>query len=329
MNKMSRKVTASSAKATLAANKAAANSRNKSILNPTAPTSRPVGINRKENLKVSEMPNLFEKDSKTDDCSKILSSSMSSGNNSSNGGDLRQKSKIIKYKDGRTDLQEIESLYDDYLVSELMRMNAENNCNETCKKINDEVLDMWSSIEMLRGEVLKIQETNELSKRMLEFYNAADSESPNISSNIDSKLPETSRKLKELAYALEQSRHHLKVLGATIDPNEDTDIPLLKVLNETLAQLSIEYGERNTFSYGKTASQMSKLNNDLENSISAFDDCKELLKRLKTSTLHAASLMLSKQTVEDSKQDEVGKEFDNDFNFTKCAMEEIIHYEDK
>ena len=326
---MSRKVTASSAKASFAANKVAATSRNKSILNPTALTLRPVGINRKENLKVSEMPNLLEKDGKTDDCSKILSSSMSSGNNSSNGGDLRQKSKIIKYKDGRTDLQEIESLYDDYLVSELMRMNAENNCNETCKKINDEVLDMWSSIEMLRGEVLKIQETNELSKGMLEFYNAADSESPSISSNIDSKLPETSRKLKELAYALEQSRHHLKVLGATIDPNEDTEVPLLKVLNETLAQLSIEYGERKTFSYGKTASQMSKLNNDLENSISAFDDCKELLKRLKTSTLHAASLMLSKQTVEDSKQDEVGKEFDNDFNFTKCAMEEIIYYEDK
>ena len=98
---------------------------------------------------------------------------------------MRQKSKLIKNKDNQQSLQEIESLYDDYLISELMKINAENNCNITCNQINEEVVDMWSSIEMLRSEVLKIQESNELNISMLEFYDAANSENPTVGTIIN------------------------------------------------------------------------------------------------------------------------------------------------
>ena len=316
VNKMSKKLTASSAKASLASNRNASNDvKNKDILKPMAISAHltkkanPFEINNKNNIEIS----------------KLQLSSTSSGNNSTNGGDMRQKSKLIKNKDNQQILQEIESLYDDYLISELMKINAESNCNITCNQINDEVVDMWSSIEMLRSEVLKIQESNELDKSMLNFYNAADSENPTVETIINNTLPETSRIIKDLTDAVEQSKHHLKVLGTTIDPNEDTETPLLKVLIGVLTQLSSLFNKKQDNSYNKTAAQMSQLNIDFEKSVLAFDNCKELLNRLRTTTLHSTSVMLSKRAHEENiNNGETESQSIELFNFDKCTMEEII-----
>ena len=321
---MSKKVTISSSK-TFASNKALINTRSKLPTNPIPMRAYPIGTKINENAKDTDKSTSIENNGKNyGDNSKLHLSTISSGHNSTNSGDIRQKNKSLRYKDSRPGLQEIESLYDDYLVSELMRMNAERNCSITCKKINDEALNMWSSIEILRGDVLKLQESNELNQNMLEFYNAANSESPIIGTNITKKFPETSKKLKELADALEQSRHHLKVLGATIHPNEDTETPLLNVLSDALSQLSLlSNTEQDNDAYNNTATQISQLNIDFENSISAFDNCKDLLKRLRTSTLHATSLMLSKHAFEETVKKDDNIEPFGDFNYTKCAMEDL------
>ena len=328
VNKMSEKLTVSSAKASLASNKNASNNaRNKDILKPIAMSAH---LGTKKSTEVSKRSTPFEINNKNNiEISKLQLSSTSSGNNSTNGGDMRQKSKLIKNKENQQSLQEIESLYDDYLVSELMKINAESNCNITCNQINDEVVDMWSSIEMLRSEVLKIQESNELNKSMLEFYNAADSENPTVGTIINNTLPETSRILKELTDAVEQSKHHLKVLGTTIDPNEDTETPLLKVLIEVLTQLSSYYNKKQDNSYNKTAEQISQLNIDFEKSVLAFDNCKELLNRLRTTTLHSTSLMLSKRAHEEYISNGITESQSMElFNFDKCTMEEIINATD-
>ena len=219
-------------------------------------------------------------------------------------------------------LQEIENLYDDYLVSELMLMNAKRNCDMTCDQINNEVLEMWSAMEMLRGEVLKLKEKNENNKKMLAFYEAATFESPNIENNIKKKLPDLCEQMKQLAEALEQSRHHLKILGARVDRNDDTENTLLRILGETLSTLCLENKSNNNLDLlKKNATQISELNVDLENSISAFDRCKVLLKSLKSATLHATSLFLSTASHQDETQ-EYNKEEFNLCNI-KCTMDEF------
>jgi len=318
---MNRKLNSSSAKVTFISDKTSSNPKKENTLNPKSISVNSSSNKTQANFK-SEKPIVLEKNGSHGDNTTVLSSSTSSGNNSSNAGDLRQKSKILKNKENRQGVQEIEALYDDYLISELIRTNAENNYSITSKKINDEVLEMWSSIEMLKEDVQKIKEKNKSNKSMLEYFDAASSESYNIVTNINKKLPEVSRKLNDLADALGQSTHYLKVLGVTIEPNEDTVTPMLKTLEETLMQLLSKFDQNADDSYNKTATHISQLNIDFESSISAFDNCKMLLKRLRTSTLHSTSLMLSKQEFENQKRETLSgsKEY---LNLTKCLMEEM------
>jgi hypothetical protein len=51
------------------------------------------------------------------------------------------------------------------------------------------------------------------------------------------------------------------------------------------------------------AAQAHELNMDFDNCIVAFHRCKELVKKLKTATLHATSLALSKRSLEESDGD--------------------------
>ena len=225
--------------------------------------------------------------------------------------------------EGMQSLQDFENLYDDYLISELMRMNAKQDCDITCDQINNEVLEMFSAMEMLRGEVLKLQEKNENNKEMLAFYEAATFESPNIESNIKKELPDLCKQLKQLAHALEQSRHHLKILGARIDRNDDTENTLLRIIGETLSTICMENKSNNNLELlKKNAIQMSELNIDLENSISAFDRCKDLLKNLKSATLHATSLFLSASSLQEGHQQYNNLAFNDACNI-KCAMDAI------
>ena len=120
-------------------------------------------------------------------------------------------------------LQELENLYDDYLISELMRMNSKQNYDLTRDQINNEVIEMWSALEMVRVEVISLKEKNEKNKNMIAFYEAATLESPNIETNITTEFPELCEQMKQLADALEQSTHHLKIMGAKVDLNEDTE----------------------------------------------------------------------------------------------------------
>ena len=224
-------------------------------------------------------------------------------------------------------IQEIENLYDDYLVSELMRMNAKRNCDITCDQINNEVLEMWSAMEMLRGEVLKLKGKNENNNKMLAFYEAATLESPNLENNIKKELPDICEQLKHLAKALEQSRHHLKILGAKVDRNDDTENTLLRILEETLSTLCLGKKSNNNLELlKKNATQISELNINLENSISAFDRCKVLLKKLKSATLHATSLFLSTSSHQEEEQQQNNEEF-NIYKI-KCAMDEFENSDD-
>jgi len=320
---MNRKLNSSSAKVTFTSDKTRSNAKNENTLNPKSMTVNSSSNKTQAKLKTEKLI-VLEKNGSYGDNTTVLSSSTSSGNISSNAGDLRQKTKIIKNKENQQGVQEIESLYDDYLISELMRMNAENNYSITSEKINNEVLEMWSSIEMLKDEVQEIKEKNISNKSMLEYFDAASSKSFSIVTNLNKNLPEISRKLNDLADALGQSTYYLKVLGVTIEPNEDTATPMLKVLEETLKQLLSKFDQNADDSYDKTATQFLQLNIDFENSISAFDKCKVLLKRLRTSTLHSTSLMLTKQELENQKRKSETLSGSKEYlKLTRCLMEEM------
>ena len=235
--------------------------------------------------------------------------------------DCVNRSIVSKAKDARPSVQDIENLYDDYLVSELMRMNAKQNCERTCEQINTEVLQMWSAIEMLRSEVLSLKETNKTNTKMLEFYETATSESADVETNIKKDFPETCVYLKKLADALEQSKHHLKVLGAKIDKDDNTELTLLRKLKDIHIGLSLQVqNNQGTELLKKNATEINELNVDFSNSIVAFDCCKDLLKRLKTTTLHATSLIISKRSMQ-----EEAHQNDTDawrLSNLKCAMED-------
>ena len=218
----------------------------------------------------------------------------------------------------KPNLSEFESLYDDYLISELMKMNAKRNCNITCEQINKEVKEMWTAVEALRGEVMGLHDTNEANKKMLDFYDSAMSESSSVDLHIRKDLPEMSVDLEDLARALEQTRHHLKVLGAKVDQEDDNEEALLRILKEIYSSLLASQSKSNgeTEVLSNCAAQAHELNMDFDNCIVAFHRCKELLKKLKSATLHATSLALSKRSLEEPD----GDSFDP-CNI-KCAMED-------
>ena len=218
----------------------------------------------------------------------------------------------------KPNLSEFESLYDDYLISELMKMNAKRNCNITCEQINKEVKEMWTAVEALREEVMGLHDTNEANKKMLDFYDSAMSESSSVDLHIRKDLPEMSVDLEDLVRALEQTRHHLKVLGAKVDQEDDNEEALLRILKEIYSSLLASQSKSNgeTEVLSNCAAQAHELNMDFDNCIVAFHRCKELLKKLKSATLHATSLALSKQSLEEPD----GDSFDP-CNI-KCAMED-------
>ena len=206
-----------------------------------------------------------------------------------------QRAVSIKDRDTHTPEQDIEGLFDDYLISELMRMNSIQNCDSYCHQVNREVIEMWSALEMLRGEVLVAKQRNNEMKTLLEFYEAVTTKCAKFDFNLRSTLPQTAEHLQGLADALEQSRHHLKVIGAEVDPSGNTESMLLQVLNENQKLLADDQNQSDIGSLKQSAETITNLNEDLGNSLHTFKRCKQLLGSLKTATYHCTSLTLSKQ----------------------------------
>merc|ERR1712020_185159 len=127
------------------------------------------------------------------------------------------------------------------------------------------------------------------------------SEFSNVDLYIKIELPEMSVDLGNLARTLEQTRHHLKVLGAKVDPDVDNEEVLLRILKEIYSSLLVVQSRfsEETEVLGNYAAEAHELHMDFDNCIVAFHLCKELLKKLKTATLHSASLALSKRSLEE------------------------------
>ena len=132
-------------------------------------------------------------------------------------------------------------------------------------------------------------------KTLLEFYEAVTTKCANFDLNLNNTIPQTAEFLQALADALEQSRHHLKVLGAEVDPNGNTESMLLQILNENHKLLADDQINPDIGSLKQSAETITNLNEDLGNSLHTFKRCKELLGSLKTATYHCTSLALSKQ----------------------------------
>ena len=222
-------------------------------------------------------------------------------------GESTQTALSVKDRDIHPLDQDIESLFDDYLISELMRMNSIQNCDFYCQQVNREVVEMWSALEMLRGEVLAAKQKNNEMKTLLEFYEAVTTKCAKFDFNLRNTLPQTAEYLQGLADALEQSRHHLKVLGAEVDPNGNTESMLLQILNENNKLLADDQIKPDIGSLKQSAETITNLNEDLGNSLHTFKRCKELLGSLKTATYHSTSLTLSKQALQEAHVKELTK----------------------
>ena len=228
---------------------------------------------------------------------------------------------------------DLEDLYDDYLISELVLKNAREMRRSICEKNNMEVVEMGTAVQILRREVQSMKLENAKKEKMLEFLESAATQSGFVANGtVTECLSKTEENLTSLAGALEQSRHHLKVLGVEVNPGDEKK--LLQVLKDNAGLLEDrekKHDRAELESLEKGAQSMSNLDEYLGDSIRSSDRCNDLLKSLKNESIHAASLMVTKQRMQratnaanDSSTGHVteSRRLLNKYGGLKCSMDD-------
>ncbi len=111
----------------------------------------------------------------------------------------------------------MQTLYDDYLISELMLANVKANCEGAMKQGTQELLSMFSALESLRGQVLAEQKLNESIRHMNNFVKEARPCLKALSESTTAMV-DVHDQVEQVANALVNTRHNLPVKGARVDP---------------------------------------------------------------------------------------------------------------
>ena len=181
--------------------------------------------------------------------------------------------------------EEMERLFDDYLISELVRQNAEKSLEENSAKIDAEVKSVWLGLEELRCQALEKEELNRKLKKLLELSNNIDGDIAVFVPFVESEIF-SDKELFELSNSLEHSRHHLQVIGEQINLDSSTVEKLQKKLknNTPTMESSTQVAETEA---------MLQLEENLSAILQGFTDCNGSAEKVRHLSLECSSLQLS------------------------------------
>ena len=189
--------------------------------------------------------------------------------------------------------EEMERLFDDYLLSELVRQNAEKNFEQNSAKIDAEVTMMWMGLEDLRRQVIAKEDLNLKLKKLLELSNNVDGDISIFRPFVESDAFSDAN-LVELSNSLEHSRHHLQVIGAKISSDNSSGIELQKKLE---SNMPIFEGSTNR----AEAEAMTNLQENLSTILNGYEECKKSAEKAQNMSHECSSLRLSQHQMVDKK----------------------------
>ena len=188
--------------------------------------------------------------------------------------------------------EDLERLFDDYLLSELVRQNSKKSFEQNSDKMDAEVTAAWMGLEELRCRVIEKEKLNRKLKKMIELSNSLDGEISVFRPFVDSDNL-SAKNLIELSTSLEHSRHHLQVIGANISTGDSSTGEQLRKKIES----NIPTFEGSTRSLESEA--MTALQKNMATALTGFEDCKSGAEKVRNLSLECASLRLSQQQMKE------------------------------
>lgn len=185
--------------------------------------------------------------------------------------------------------EDFDQLYDDFLLSELVQLHARKSYEENSDKMNAEVLSVWLGLEEFRSQVLEQEELNRKLDLAINMKQVVSEAEPFISGD---KL--SFENLVRLSESLEQSRHHLKIVGAEIGPNSGTLEQLRQKIESNMP--TFQGTDRRV---EKEALQNLAIN--LAELLDVNGQCREATEKVLNLHLEATSLKLSKSQISENR----------------------------
>jgi len=175
-------------------------------------------------------------------------------------------------------------LADDYLISELIKMNAKEALELAREDAEAQVGAIWLALEKLRSQVIKRQDENRLLKQMLEFLNGYGEIKEELE-NVTDEFPKSH--LESLAEALVRCQDHLKVGGVKLDKEKNHETQLCQVLKESTRLGPVVGVKTDSLEMAEMASSVSEAMLD---TIKSFERCQMAIQDVNNKKYHVASL---------------------------------------
>jgi hypothetical protein len=187
--------------------------------------------------------------------------------------------------------EDIDRMFDDYLMSELVRQNSKKSFEQNSEKINSEVTSAWMGLEELRCQVIEKEKLNRKLKTLIELSNSLDGDISVFRPFVDSDNF-SAKDLVELSSSLEHSRHHLQVIGANLASDSSTADQL-----RTAIEANSPTFEGSTRS--SEAEALVSLQEKMSAALIGFEDCRRSAENVRNLSLESGSLRLSRLQMKD------------------------------
>jgi len=173
----------------------------------------------------------------------------------------------------------MEKIFDEYLLSELVRHKTNKILEQNSDKIDTEVSSAWLQLEELRRKVLESEEKNQKLTKMIELSKSLDNDISIFKPFVESEMF-SDKNLAELSNSLEQSRHNLQVVGTEVS---DDIVHVCSSLGTTLGGPT----------YDAEASLMSTLQQRMASALEDFEECRNSSRNVENLNAELSSLKLS------------------------------------
>ena len=164
------------------------------------------------------------------------------------------------------------------------------------KQAQRDLLSLWTSLDVIRIQVLAHQTANDEMKTLCNFFQ-------NTSEYIEKiqKITDTVKNLnsiaKEIYQAMENTRHTLPIEGTNVDND------LAKVLKNGLSQIEkMVHVEKS--SKMAVVEELQKLMKSLEISLGNSEEAKSMISKAKSEALREASMKLSLRMAEENQNED-------------------------
>jgi len=178
----------------------------------------------------------------------------------------------------------VEEIFDEYIMSELIKAKAKSCHKELSEKVDNEVASAWLVLEQARAEYLQLLGLTQKVTKLMKLSDDLDIDINELTSACEINKHHIEN-ADRLAKGLLLSRHHLRVAGLRLNAQSSS-----KSLTKALEQNPIEISKSTLHDESLSVKSMSK---DVSDVLSLYDDCSKLTQTAAKLQDESDSLQLS------------------------------------